>query len=63
MVTPSAPATYLLKPKGLDPAKRYTVTFDNTAATETLAGAALMRDGLTIQTPPETCSELVLFAG
>ena len=55
------PGTYHLKPRGLDPGRRYTVTWDNSGKTETLDGSALMRDGLKIHTQRDRCSELLLF--
>ncbi len=60
-LTPAAPASYRFKPKGLDPGRRYAVTFDNTGTTKTLDGATLIRDGLIIDPPKNTCSELILF--
>jgi hypothetical protein len=57
----SGPETYRLKLKGLDAGKQYSVTFDNTAKTETIAGSALVRDGVVIRLPPAPRSELLLF--
>ncbi len=53
--------TYLLKPKGLDARKTHRVTFDNTGRTEAIDGARLVREGLSIQLPENTASELLLF--
>ena len=55
------PSTYLFKAKGLEPAAKYRVTFDNTGKTTEMGGASLMKEGLSIQTTAEVGSELLLF--
>jgi hypothetical protein len=56
-----APGEYLLKPRGLDAGRAYAVTDDNSGHRQVLPGAALMRDGLAVQTRPERLSGLLLF--
>jgi hypothetical protein len=53
--------SYVLKPKGLDPQKKYRVTFDNTGKVESLEGSSLMENGLTTQLDADQESELLLF--
>ena len=53
--------SYLFKPRGLDPQRDYTVSFDNAGRTESLKASDLMRDGLEVPTTAERCSELLLF--
>jgi len=53
--------SYLLIPKGLDPQKKYRVTFDNTGTTELVDGSQLSKTGLDIQPGPQRESELLLF--
>ena len=55
------PATYQLKPRGLDVYKAYKVTFDNSGRYEILDGKTLMDDGLEITIDMKPASELVLF--
>jgi alpha-galactosidase len=57
----SGPDTYLLKPKGLDPARTYEVTRDNLGKTETVSGAVLSREGVNVHVPTRPLSELLLF--
>ena len=52
---------YLLRPRGLDPEKQYTITFDATGANETRSGAAILRNGLRIRPGDDTASELLLI--
>ena len=52
---------YLLRLRGLDAARRYRVTFDNTAQSCELDGAALMRQGLTIRLEGALTSELLII--
>ncbi|MBN2292518.1 MAG: ThuA domain-containing protein [Pirellulales bacterium] len=58
---PKAGNQYLLKPKGLDSGKEYSVTFDNTGKTEVFKGSDLMRDGVTIRLDASRASELLLL--
>ena len=53
--------SYPLKLKGLDPQRKYRVTFDNTGKSLSLEGSALMREGLAIQPGADRESELLLF--
>jgi hypothetical protein len=55
------PDTYLLQPRGLDDAKSYKVSFDNTRTTKVFSGADLLRDGITISVEPKRRSELLLL--
>ena len=56
-----ATASYVLKPRGLDPGRQYAVTIDSSGATETGTGAELARNGLRIEPGGRTYSELLLF--
>ena len=53
--------TYLFKPKGLDIAKEYYVTFDTVGSTLKVSGLSLIRDGLPIRLESVLSSELLLF--
>jgi len=53
--------TYLFKPRGLDPAKTYRVTFDSLDTTVTIDGLHLLQDGLQIRLENVGMSELLLF--
>lgn len=53
--------TYLFRPRGLDPAKSYRVTFDSTGATASIDGARLIQEGLPIRLETALSSELLLF--
>jgi hypothetical protein len=53
--------SYLLKPRGLDPQRTYSVIFDNTGETKTFTGASLMSAGLQVHPKPDGASELLLF--
>jgi len=53
--------TLAFKPKGLDPAAQYEVSFDNTDRREAFRASRLMRQGLSIQISGEPASELLLF--
>jgi alpha-galactosidase len=55
------PGPYVLKPKGLDPQKKYRVTRDNTGKSELLAGTDLMKGGLAVPLGAGSESELLLF--
>ena len=57
----TVPDRYSLKPKGLDPAQNYKVTFDNTGATSQLGGPHLAQEGLTVRLGPDQSSEVILF--
>ena len=54
-------ATYRFIPRGLDMAKTYRVTLDNSGAVLTLSGYALQNAGIRIQLPAALSSELILF--
>ncbi|MBQ4048985.1 MAG: alpha-galactosidase [Clostridia bacterium] len=56
-----APAAHTLHPKGVDAAKTYRVTFDNSGATVTVSGYELMTNGIRIAIPAALSSELVLY--
>ncbi len=60
-LTRDAAASYLLKPRGLDPGRQYAMGIDSSGATETRTGAELARDGLRIKPGASTYSELLLF--
>jgi alpha-galactosidase len=53
--------TYVLKPKGLDQNRTYSVILDNTGGTKSMDGANLMSTGLRIDSKSDRASELVLF--
>ena len=53
--------TYLFRPRGLDPAKSYRVTFDSTGTTARIDGARLIQEGLPIRLESALSSELLLF--
>ena len=53
--------SYLFKPRGLNPAKNYRVTFDSTGTTAIIDGARLQREGLMIRLETTLSSELLLF--
>ncbi|MGC8863313.1 MAG: hypothetical protein ACP5R5_11130, partial [Armatimonadota bacterium] len=55
--------TLVFRARGLDPARRYAVTFDSLDATPELDGLQLMRDGLPIRLESVLSSELLLFEG
>ncbi len=52
---------FLLKPRGLHAATRYTVTLDNSGETDTASGAELSRAGVPVRLSRTMSSELVLF--
>lgn len=56
-----ASGSYLLKPRGLDPAKQYEVTFDGRGTNETIKGGSMAAQGIRIQPASNTRSELLLF--
>jgi hypothetical protein len=53
--------TYVLKPKGLDQNRTYSVILDNTGETKSIDGSNLMSTGLRIDSKSDRASELVLF--
>ncbi len=53
--------TYVLKPRGLDPARIYHVTFDALNTTVAVDGLRLLQDGLPIRLENVGMSELLLF--
>jgi hypothetical protein len=53
--------TYVLKPRGLDPARTYKVTFDSLSATAIVEGLRLMQDGIAMRLENVGMSELLLF--
>ena len=52
---------YMFYPKGLDAARSYKVTFDNTGSSLVLSGYELSRHGLRIELDRQMSSELLLF--
>jgi alpha-galactosidase len=54
--------TYFFRPRGLDPAKTYRVTFDSTGTSASMDGARLIQEGLRIRLETALSSELLLFA-
>jgi alpha-galactosidase len=57
----AAPETWLLQPRGLDPARRYAVTLDNLGQTLEMDGAELRLRGLPLRLDAAYTSELVLY--
>lgn len=59
----SAPvqSSYLFRSRGLDPTKRYRVTFDSSGDTIVIDGFTLMNDGLRIRREEALTSELLVF--
>jgi alpha-galactosidase len=55
------PDSYVLKLRGVDPGRRYRVTFDSKGSTATIDGVHL-QEGLPIRLESELSSELLLFA-
>ncbi|MBI3118643.1 MAG: GH36 C-terminal domain-containing protein, partial [Candidatus Hydrogenedentes bacterium] len=55
--------TFLLRPRGLDSARNYRVTFDSTATSASMSGTELMMQGLPIRLENAAQSELLLFDG
>jgi alpha-galactosidase len=53
--------TYLLRPRGLDPAGSYRVTFDSAGTSAIINGERLMHEGLLIRLESTLSSELLLF--
>ncbi len=53
--------TYLFRPRGLDPARNYRVTFDSTGTTASVEGSRLTQEGLPIRLESALSSELLLF--
>jgi alpha-galactosidase len=57
---PTAPE-YRLRLRGLDAARRYQVTFDNSGQTSEVDGFTLMKEGITVRLEGALTSELLLF--
>jgi len=57
---PTAPE-YRLRLRGLDAARRYRVTFDNSGQTAEVDGVTLMKEGITVRLEGALTSELLLF--
>lgn len=55
--------TYVFKPHGLNRAKDYRVTFDNTREAVRVAGLQLARDGIEVNLQGNLTSELLLIEG
>src|SRR5262249_53401510 len=53
--------SYLLKPKGLNPAHRYTVWFEINQSIYSQTGAQLMSNGIHVPVPTPYSSEVVHF--
>jgi alpha-galactosidase len=53
--------SYHFYPRGLDPARRYRVTYDNTGRTREIDGGTLLDQGLRVLAPGVFTSELLLF--
>ncbi|MBI2842512.1 MAG: alpha-galactosidase [Armatimonadetes bacterium] len=53
--------TYVLKPKGLNPGKKYKVTFDGQGTQAVVDGLTLMQSGLPVHLQAIMSSELLLF--
>lgn len=51
----------VLYPRGVNPARRYRVTFDNSGAEAEMRGAEIARGGLRLTLPGSMASELVLY--
>jgi alpha-galactosidase len=56
---PSDAPRYILMPLGLNPAQRYTVSFEVSSTTFSLPGAQLMTDGIMVPLPNFDSSEIV----
>jgi hypothetical protein len=56
-----AKADLLVRPKGIDPAKTYEVTLDNTRSTFKVSGYELSTTGVRVNIPASLSSELVLY--
>ena len=59
----AAPRTpeYVLRPRGLDPGRRYQVTWDNSGCSCAVDGFTLMQSGLVVRLEGALTSELLLF--
>lgn len=62
ITTLKASATVVVKPKGVDASKEYTVTLDNLRQSFTVSGRELKLKGLEIEIPASLCSELILYS-
>ena len=52
---------YIFRPRGIDPSRRYAVTFDNRSATIESSGADLVLRGIPVRLDGVNLSELLLF--
>lgn len=57
----SGEPAYILRPRGLDPAREYRVTLDNSGGTFHATGRELARDGISVRLEQPLSSELVLI--
>ncbi len=57
------PDRYVVRPRGIDPARRYRLTFDNQDSTVEIAGVDLLNDGVSIRLGTPMTSELLLLEG
>ena len=60
-LSPGDQDTYLFRPRGLDPAKTYRVTFDNRGTTASIDGLRLIQEGIPVRLESNLSSELLLF--
>ena len=51
----------MFRPRGLDPARRYEVTQDNTGSRYIVDGRSLMQQGIRVRLDAAQTSELLLF--
>jgi alpha-galactosidase len=59
----AAEDAYQLIPRGVDPSKRYRVTYDSTGLSREVGGGDLIDNGLRVAVPSPLRSELLLFEG
>ncbi|MDR3709423.1 MAG: alpha-galactosidase [Capsulimonadaceae bacterium] len=52
---------YVLRPRGLDPSRKYTVTLSNSGASYQIDGATLLAQGLVVRLEGALTSELVVY--
>ena len=60
-IAPEGEDTFQFRARGLDPGRRYQVTFDRDGTTATMTGAELMHAGVPVRLPAMADSELLLF--
>ena len=60
-LTKAEPSVYSFRLKGLDSAKSYKVTFDNTGTSSQFSGSRLTEHGLSVRLGADQLSEVVLF--